>query len=169
MPPIPTEVLGNPVRLIITDDTFNQDYIAQAGPFCSKRLRDIFDLEPTTVQYIPIDDTACSQIVRNQNYMLMRLLARESVIDLARSDTLLVPFDDEGRPAEPRVVFVKSVVFREGAKSRFPLFADPNDQKIYATDEFAEKVLRARIGDVCFQDIVSEEARSGAMVFKAIE
>lgn len=146
--PFPEGLINRPQRLIVQEDAFDQDYVFQGGVFVSKRLREIFNLDPRTVQYIRPDTSGSSANVEAKDYMLMSVLAFRNAIDVERS----APFQLPSIPGPSPVRVMKDVMFREGFESDVPLFYDPNDQRLFATDAFAESVLRAGATGIAFYD-----------------
>lgn len=74
-------------RLSLTETDFAPDYFYQDGyHFCSRRLRDALAQPTDVVQFLPIDLVAGGEAVRAQDYAMMHILARQPVVDLARSD-----------------------------------------------------------------------------------
>lgn len=153
--PFPERLLVPPPQLLIRDETFAQEFVAQGGPFCSAWLRELFDLDPSTVQYLPVDCSACPPAVRSKDYMFIHVLAYRSVIDLEKSKPWRVNLDESGRPGPERIIAVEEIVFKDRCESDVPLFRDPHDQRWFATDAFAEKVLRAGIEDIAFIDVTA--------------
>jgi hypothetical protein len=159
--PLPQGFVYHPIRLAISDESFDIDYVEQSGPFCSSITRELFDLPAGTVQYFPVDTSGSSAPVREKDFKLIRVLAYRSAIDLDRSELWRVSFDERGLPAPERIIAVKSVVFKEDFESDVPLFHDPHDQRLFATDEFAERVLEAGIKGISFIDVTDRASPPG--------
>ena len=145
--PLPSELISRPQKLIIRDLAFSQDYVNQGGIFVSARLRKIFDLPPDTVQYIKPDTSGSTENVVAMDYRWMGVLVTRDAIDLDRSERVELP----GLPGSHGPA-LKRVVFREDFEADVPLFQVAHDQRLYATDAFAEQVLSAGAIGIEFYD-----------------
>lgn len=154
--PLPLFEIEKLVDLKISGIDLDVDYIEQGGPFCSRKLRDIFSLDDETVQYIPVNYDNSSDNIRDKDYKIINVLARRNVIDITSSEVISVDFDHLGNPSSPRIIAVRKVVFDADATSDVPMFRDPNDQRIFVTDDFRKKVERYGIGSVEFIDVRDE-------------
>lgn len=74
-------------QLAMPDQAFHPDFFnLQAGPFCSRRLRDALAQPPEVVEFIPVELVAGSAGARAKEYALMRVLAWDDVMDMEHSD-----------------------------------------------------------------------------------
>ncbi|MGI9449510.1 MAG: imm11 family protein [Geminicoccaceae bacterium] len=145
-----------PRTLIIQDDTFAPDFFVQTAWFVSKRLREVMELGSDVAQYLPINTDQCHEAGKRQDYMIMDTFAVREAIDPVRSD---IEFMHHGEADAPQVLSVENIVWREDFVADVPIFRDPRDQRFFATDAFAERVMRAGITDMVFQDVTSEQAQ----------
>jgi hypothetical protein len=151
--PYPLGIFDLRSKLIIRDANFNFDYIGQSGLFCSSKLRSIIRDDGDIVQYIPVDDHESSEIVISKHYMSLHVLAYSSVLDADKSTLVRMPFDEFGDPGPERVIAARRVVFQEGVTSRFPIFRDPLDSRIFVTEDFASVVCSSGVTGVDFLDV----------------
>jgi hypothetical protein len=156
-----------PKILTITDATFAPDFFVHGAWFVSARLRRAIGSADGCVQYLAVDATACHAAARQQDYRVMHPFAVRDVIDPDRSEVVYrtVPAADGSRGRQ--VSHVARVVWRREAAVDVPIFRDPRDQRFFATDALAERLLRAGITGMAFQDITSERAQS-ELVLKAL-
>ena len=131
-----------PARTVtFQDNHFLPDFWEQSAVFCSKAARDAFDLPSDVVQYFPLNDDASSDEFRAKEYMIMDILACEDFIDLDRSSGLvwlrggMSPASDHDSAIAVRHIQVKSAYLPIR-----PVFRAFNDQRMYASEEFAYRV-----------------------------
>lgn len=158
--PWPDELLGLPPVMIIRAKEFPFDFVEQGGPFFSRRLRETLDLEPSIVQYLPVDVSLSEAEARTRDYKRVSPLAYQAVVDLDRSEVIRMPIDQLGRPGPERVVAVRRVALRTDFTPEYELFFDPHDQRIYVTDNLAARVVEAGFPEIAFRHPETGEPRS---------
>jgi len=146
----------SPMTLTIRDEQFAPDFLPQHAWFVSKRLREVMQLDRRVAQYLPVKTEGSHRNALAQDYRMMHPHAVRDALDPHRSD---VEYIEQGDAVPPQVVSVKKFVWREDFVADVPIFRDQRDQRFFATDAFAERVLRAGITDMVFQDIFSERGQ----------
>ncbi|MEM9628383.1 MAG: DUF1629 domain-containing protein [Pseudomonadota bacterium] len=152
------------MKLTILEESFYPDFFVRSAWFASARLREVMDLPDHVAQYLPVDSTACHEKAREQDYMVMDPFAVQNAIDTERSEIRYGDYPEHDGTITKQVMNVKNFVWRENFVSEVPIFRDPHDNRFFATDAFAEKVLRAGITDMWFRDITSERAQTEIMI-----
>ncbi len=137
-----------------SEDGFLPDFFSSTGLLlCSARLRASMALPPDVVQYLDLDVQAPDRRVHVMDYKVLRVLAHQPVVDLARSD---VEIDEEvdrhiGGTYQ-WVSYTRRLALRAGLTAQTDLFhADEVSSPIFATDALAERVMRAGCWGVEFR------------------
>jgi hypothetical protein len=156
-----------PMTLTIKDDSFAPDFMSQRAWFVSRRLREVMALPGHVAQYLPVDSSACHSAAREQDYRVMDAFAVQDAIDPEGSEIVYTDYPETDGTVSRQVLYVKTIVWREDFVSTVPIFRDPRDQRFFATDAFAAKVLQAGIADMVFQDVSSERAQS-EVIYKSL-
>ena len=146
---------------------FAPDYIWVGLYFASARLRDALDLGAGVVEYRDVDATGSGAAARAADYKVFRVVAQAEPVDLARMYGHEPDREADGSPTIPWLLSVggphatpRRTVWRDGFVPPAPLFRDQTGRLI-ATDVLAERVTRARLTDVVFQDVTSEASLHG--------
>jgi hypothetical protein len=153
-----------PMTLTILEESFCPEFFVRSAWFVSARLREVMDLPDHVAQYLPVDSSGCHEKAREQNYMVMDPFAVQNAIDTERSVIDYGDYPEDDGTITKQVLGVKNFVWRECFVSEVPIFRDPHDNRFFATDAFAEKVLRAGITDMKFQDVTSERAKKELVI-----
>jgi hypothetical protein len=64
---------------------------------------------------------------------------------------------------------MKHAVFKDGFESDVPLFFDPNHHRLFATDAFAERVMRTGATGIAFYDYWSPRNDPNEIRVKRLE
>ena len=133
----------------------------------SARLRDALDLGPEVVEYREVDMSGSVAEARAADYRVFRAVQEADPVDLRR---MYGHEPDRALDGSPTTAWLMSVsgphaaprrtVWREGFVPPAPLFLDRMGRLI-ATEALAERVTRAGLADVSFQDVTSEAALQG--------
>ena len=149
-----------PMTLTILDESFYPDIFRRSAWFVSARMREVMDLPDHVAQYLPVDSSGCHPRAREQGYMVMDMFAVQNAIDTERSVIEYGDYPEDNGTITKQVLGVRTFVWRDDFVSTVPVFRDPHDHRFFATDAFADKVLRSGITDMVFQDITSERSKS---------
>lgn len=162
---MPTPVLH------VAEPGFAPDVIWAGLHFASARLRDALNLGPDAVEYSDVDTTG-STAARAANYKVFRVVHGADPVDLARMYGHEPDRETDGSPTTAWLLSIAGphatptrMIWREGFVPPAPLFRD-RDGRLIATEALAERVTRAGVTDVVFQDLVSEAALHG-LVFRS--
>jgi hypothetical protein len=148
-------------KLLITDTTFSANLFSIGFLYVSAKLRTVMNLPTDSVEYKDVDLSECAPAVQDIDYKVMNLLKSGDPCDYEKSSCLWVdelqadgtvkqvPRLIGGGPNEPP----PKIVLLECFTAPAPLFMAKG---IMATDELAERVLRAGITDVAFYDITND-------------
>ena len=145
-------------RLRVTDPRFTPDYFQfQAYPVVSLSLRRLLDLNDRVVRYRNIDTTLCIPEVQALGYSLVDVIQYANPFDPNRTSGQVrdVRQSDGSLRREWVVDYAVGVecYFRDDFVPPAPLFRGTGTLWTFATDELAERVMRAGIDDMLFQDI----------------
>jgi hypothetical protein len=157
------------------DPTFNLDYF-DAGMHCaSSRLRRALGLTEAAISYRDIDLDESPPAVRANEYQAFQLVTFADPIDWSRTPGVAVDvrradgsFGKEWRlgppnPSGPR----QRIYWRGDFVPPAPLFRAIGTPWMLATDDLADKVMRAGITDLAFLDIISDRAQT-ELVFRRL-
>lgn len=163
------EFSGMPVPVFrITDSAFALDYFSAGIPCASLRLREALDLTDSVIRYRDIDLDGSPPALRAHHYQMFHTVTYADPIDWDRTPAQSLAFtrpDGSIRrmrllpppnPAEPSA----RIYWRTDFVPPAPLFHVAGTAWTMATDALAERVMRARITDVMFQDIASERGQT---------
>ena len=149
-------------HLVITHGQFAPDYLWPGIHLASARLRAAFDLGPAAIEYRDVDTSGSTAQVQAADYKVFRVVQQADPVDLRRTHGHEPDRDAHG---DPTVAWMTSItgphapprptVWRDGFVPPAPLFRDRHGRFI-ATDALADRVMRAGISDVTFQDVTSE-------------
>jgi hypothetical protein len=156
-----------PIELTITEPSFCPDFLHEQAWFVSARLREVLALDEAVAQYLPVDDRRSHPAARAQDYRLLHVHAVRDAIDPARAKLMTLDYPELDGRVSRQVVGVETIVWRADFVADVPLFRDPRDQRVFATDALAERVLRAGIADMAFQDVTSPLGRT-TLVLKTL-
>lgn len=156
---------------------FAPDLIFEGELFASRALRDALALDDRTVRYLPVDCTECPPAMRAADYRLMNLLAFANPIDrdrtsprgftdvtLADGNTTFVWTAPPWQPGQP----TPCLQWRAGFVSPAPLFRVPGSAMTLATDELADRVMRAGRDDIAFMDMTNDGTRTEGLVYRML-
>ena len=153
-----------PMRLTILEESFYPEFFVRSAWFVSARMREVMDLPDHVAQYLPVDSAGCHPKAREQNYMVMDMFAVQNAIDTERSEIEYGDYPEDDGTITKQVLGVRTFVWRDDFVSTVPIFRDPHDYRFFATDAFADKVLRSGITDMEFIDITSERSKSELVI-----
>lgn len=149
-------------HLVITHGQFAPDYLWPGIHLASARLRAAFDLGPDAIQYRNVDTTGSTDRVRAADYRMFRVVQRADPVDMRRMYGHEPDRDEHGNPTIAWITSItgphatpRPTVWRDDFVPPAPLFRDWHGRFI-ATDALADRVMRAGILDVMFQDVTSE-------------
>jgi hypothetical protein len=142
--PLPDEF---PVPLLgLPDRSFAPDFFSFGiYDFVSRPLRDAMAQPDHVVQYTPVELVRGSAEARAQDYRLLRVLAKQSAMDLERSDCELEEFTHRltgERMKWPREITRFALLDNLIAKAEIFRIAEIAS-RVLVTDALAERVLRA--------------------------
>ena len=153
---------GPTPHLVITHGQFAPDYLWSGIHLASARLRAAFDLGPAAIEYRDVDTAGSTAQVRAADYKVFRVVQRADPVDLRRMHGHEPDRDVHGDPTTAWTTSItgphapsRPTVWRDGFVPPAPLFRDGHGRFI-ATDALADRVMRAGISDVMFQDVTSE-------------
>ena len=163
------DLSGAPMpRWRCTDPTFAPDLMFEAELFASRRLRDAMRLDDGAVQWLDVDCSDCPPVMQAADYRLMNLLAFANPIDRERSsppmfEDVVLPngsttFVWTAPPYQPGGM-ISRVLWRTDFVPPAPLFRVPGGVWTLATDQLAERVMRAGIKDAVFMDFENDGTR----------
>lgn len=140
-------------KIAIKIAEFDWDFFTCEGRmFVSERMRQVMALDPTDVRYFDVDATTSPAAVRSMNYQIMEPTVSEAVVDpsvtkaeWARYVADSIAAEEAGVPAP-----TNGVKIRKGAAPAHDLFYDAPHGRLFCTDAFALRVLKAGIIDMCF-------------------
>ncbi len=148
------------LKLRITPADFAYDYFIMGLPLVSARLRTVLALEPDRVRYLDVDCFECSAAVQAMDYKVLHVLTYANPLN--RELTGPCRFIDVKTPAGPTFAWVRPpinpndppprIAWRADFAAPAPLFQVPNSAWTLATDELAERVMRAGFSDVAFYE-----------------
>lgn len=151
-----------------TDPDFAPDLVFEGELFASRRLRDAMRLDDGAVQWLDVDCTDCPPAMRAADYGLMNLLAFANPMDRERSspptfEDVVLPdggatFVWTAPPYQPGGR-ISQVLWRPDFAAPAPLFRVPGMPWTLATDQLADHVMRAGIGDAVFMDFENDGTR----------
>ncbi|MFV0624806.1 hypothetical protein ACBY01_12465 [Sphingomonas sp. ac-8] len=148
--------------LVLKEHGFAPDLIWSGFQFVSGRLRDALDLPPHTVEYGEVDTRGSADAARAADYKVLHAVHEADPVDLARMYGYEPDRDADGSLSTAWVLAhhgphaaPRRTIWRDGFVPPAPLFRDTRGGLI-ATDALAERVMRAGLTDVMFQDVTSE-------------
>ena len=130
-------------RLRITRSDIAPDLLGLCYSLASRRLRDVLAQPDDVVQYLPVDASESRPNVQAQDYRVMRLLRRQTVVDLAASEVEFdeILADDPTQPPRRFPWFTTRIILAD-ASPRYEIFTDTVDVGTwYCTDALAQRVL----------------------------
>ena len=159
----------------IGDPAFKLDYF-DAGVHCaSQRLRRALGLTEAVIRYRDIDLDESLPAVLGNEYQAFQLVHYADPVDWSRTAGMafdvrrgdgsigkewrLGPPDPSGPP--------RRIYWRDDFVPPAPLFRANGTPWMLATDELADKVMRAGITDLAFLDLVSDRAQT-ELVFRQL-
>jgi hypothetical protein len=152
----------------IADSAFKLDYFQEARLYCaSLRLRQALALTDDIIRYRDIDLVQSPPTVRAQEYQAFQVVAFADPIDWTKTPGQFSGFvrpDGSVRRywhlAPPNPVNPSRIYWRDDFRPPAPLFRVVGTGWMLATDALADKVMRAGITDLTFQDMMSDRAQS---------
>jgi hypothetical protein len=163
------DLVGAPTpRFACTDPTFAPDLIFEGELFASRRLRDAMALDKGVVQWLSVDCTKCPPTMQAADYQLMNLLVFANPMDRERSSPpsfydVVLPDGDTtfvwtARPYQPGGP-VPRVKWHPDFTPPAPIFRVPGLPWVLATEELADRIMRAGVDDIIFTDLQNDGAR----------
>lgn len=160
-------------RFRITDPGFANNVISMGLTYISARLARTLDLGGDAVQYVDVDCSACPAPVQAMGYKVMNLRAFGNPMDRQRMPgeftevampdggiTHVWRYDGPRPPSAPPL----PVWWRQDFVAPAPLFRVPGGGWTLATDDLAEKVMRAGFPDVAFIDVTNDGSRTEGLI-----
>jgi hypothetical protein len=165
------EFSGMPVPVLrITDPAFALNYFLDSGiAYASRRLREALDLSDSVIRYRDIDLDGSPPALLAHQYQMFETVTFADPIDWDRTPAqyfdLAWPDGSIRRVRRlDRSLFAPlsrgRIYFRADFVPPAPLFRVPGTAWTMATDALADRVMRAGITDVAFQDFVTERGQS---------
>lgn len=142
-------------RVALTDTNFAPDYFSNEGhDFCSRRLREALAQPDDVVQFLPVDLVAGSKAACAQDYTMMHILARQPVMDVARSDCRVEEVTHHVTGKTVRIVaWINRIVLLDKLTPRTEIFhPDEVGSRIMVADALAARVLEASCTGMEFRD-----------------
>ena len=133
------------MQLRITRSDIAPDFLGLSYRLVSRKLRDALAQPEHVVQYLPVDATESHPNVQAQDYRVMRLLRRQTVLDISASDVEFreLPADDPVGPPIRLASFTR-MAFLSHASTRYEIFTDTTERSTWlCTDPLAQRVLEA--------------------------
>lgn len=160
-----------PPVLVIGQRAFAPDLIWSAGlHFASARLRDALGLDAGTVVFRNVEAGGSEAAARAADYKAFRVVHEADPVDLTAMYGHEPDREPDGRPTVAWLLSIsgphaprRRTVWHGGFVPPAPLFRDLMGRLI-ATDALAERVTRAGLEDVLFQDVASEASLHGLAV-----
>lgn len=157
------------------DPDFAPDLIFEGALFASRRLRDAMALDRATVQYLPIDCSECPPAMRGADYSLVNLLVFANPLDRARTEP--AEFADVALPGGGSTFVwtappwqpgrpVPRHLWRSDFAAPAPLFRVPGISWTLATDDLADRVMRAGLEEVAFMDVENDGTRTDGIILR---
>ena len=149
-------------KLSVSDSSFGLNLLTLGVyTFSSSRLRQIFDIGGCDVKYRPVDTSQSVPEVQALGYTAFDVIPFGNPFDPERMLGEMRPvrqldgsFKNEWvMDWANRMAKSPEVYFRDDFVPPAPLFRATGSLWIFATDDLAERVMRAGIDDVLFQDI----------------
>jgi hypothetical protein len=148
----------------IADPAFRLDYF-QVGRLCclSLRLREALGLSDDVIRYREIDLLDSPPAVHAQEYRAFEVVHHTDPIDWSRTPSEILEYQRADGSTSRRRVLAHPLrrphtYWRENFTPPAPLFRALS--WLMATDELADRVMRAGITDVLFQDITSDSGQT---------
>jgi hypothetical protein len=161
-------------RLMVLDKTFQCNYFHIGLKYISARLKEIMDLPAETVSYLDVNLNACPAAVQSIDYKVLHLMCSGNPRYAEKPSDYMsrvpkgtpehfgqwfeLPQKDGSIKKEWLLTGPHALPIITGFKEDFispaPLFLCEGHPM--ATDELAERVLRAGITDVAFYDITND-------------
>lgn len=140
------------VQLAITLDSFAVDcFLWDSCIFVSARMRDAMSLNPLSIQYIDIDASESTALIRSMDYKVMKIRITADVADPCASN-YTTPEIYPGGPIGSVLRFPQRIAIRAGINPTHDLFHDRFFDEPFCSDELALRVLQARCTGVRFID-----------------
>ena len=149
--------------LRITDPDFRLDYFFVSQQFVSARLRSVIGLGPDAIVYRDVDTRQSSAAVQAQDYNMLYVVHRANPFDASRMPGRVRPVRQEDgslrdewiaeTPERPNLSKAVEIFFREDFQPPAPIFRTIGWDFTLATDDFAERVMRAGIAEMAFLQI----------------
>jgi hypothetical protein len=153
----------------IADSAFKLDYFGKSKIECaSLHLRQALDLTKGVIRYRDIDTDQSPPAVRAQEYQAFQVVPVADPIDWSRTPGQLLEYQRaDGSIRKQWILAIPNPVdgsprvhWREDFVPPAPLFRVFRTHFVLATDALAERVMRAGITDLVFQDIISDRAQT---------
>lgn len=155
--------LSMPTPIIeITDPTWRVDYFGfQVYTFISNRLRQAFAVGPDVVRYRDVDSSPSVPEVQALGYCAFDVLPFGNPFDPAKTpgDVRDLRQPDGSIKSEWVLDYMNrlqrgpEIYFRDDFIAPAPIFRGLGTFWVFATDEFADRIMRAGITDMAFRDI----------------
>lgn len=150
------------IVLKVTDDSFTVDtFLYGQYVFASARLRRAFELPPTVIRYRPVDTSPSVPSVQASDYAMFDPTLFANPFDVNRTPGVRRPVrqpdgslrTDWVLDREALARGLSGIYIKDDFEPSTPLFPAIGTEWILATKELAERITRAGIDDVLFQDI----------------
>jgi hypothetical protein len=138
-------------QLKLTLETFDADHFEWNGKaFVSEKMRDVMNLDPSSVRFFEVDASQSAPLPRSKNYQVMEVAATEEVIDQENSEYQM-------RTYQPGIIRpwrdVRHFAFRPDAAPKHDLFYDNFESTmLLCTEAFALRVLKAGCTGMSFSN-----------------
>lgn len=152
----------------IADPAFRLDYFDTGVPCASLRLRRALGLTDAVIYYRDIALDQSPTAVREHEYQAFHVLNFADPIDWSRTAAVVLDVRrQDGSIRKQRYVAPpdpvgppRRIYWRDDFKAPAPLFRAVGTPWTLATDPLADKVMRAGITDLVFQDVTSDRAQT---------
>lgn len=150
--------------LVITVRNFAPNYIWSGLHYASAWMRDALALGPEAIEHREVDTSGSAPAAQAADYRVFRVVLEADPVDLARMYGYEPEREADGNATDVWILSVtgphatpRRTVWREGFIPPAPLFRDQTGRFI-ATEELADRVMRAGLQHVVFQDLTSRAA-----------
>ena len=160
------------LRLAMPGRAFAPDYFTHDSyKIVSQRLKEAMAQPEEVVQFFPIELVKSSPRAKAQNYQLMRVIAQQSAMDLARSDCELEDFTNRITGVTSKVPRdISRMVLRDDLQPNSEIFRiEESSARVLASDALALRVLRAGCTGIEFRDPSDWEGRMTILHIRSVD
>ena len=147
--------VGSPHPIMSLPANFAPDYFElEDWMFVSQRFRDALAQPPNVVQYWPVELIEASEAAWKQDYLMLRVLAWQSAMDMSRSIYKQEEITNRRTGEKLTAIhWIDRFVPLPGLNAQSAIFRSlENGLSILVTDALAERVMQAGCEGVCFRE-----------------